>query len=99
MAVHRIAVIAGDGIGKEVMPEGVRAVETAASKFNITLELAHLDWACAAYYLKNGRMMPEDWFERLKGYEAIFFGAVGWPELVPDHISLLGIADPVPSRL
>ena len=90
MAVHRIAVIAGDGIGKEVMPEGVRAVVTAASKFNINLELTHLDWACAAYYLKNGRMMPEDWFERLKGYEAIFFGAVGWPELVPDHISLWG---------
>jgi tartrate dehydrogenase/decarboxylase/D-malate dehydrogenase len=90
MEAHRIAVIAGDGIGKEVMPEGLRALKAAAAHFNISIATDHFDWACADYYLKHGRMMPEDWFERLKGYEAIFFGAVGWPDVVPDHISLWG---------
>ena len=90
MTTHRIAVIAGDGIGPEVMPEGVRAVTAAASKHGIGLEFEHFDWACADYYLKHGRMMPEDWFDRLKGFDAIYFGAVGWPQVVPDHISLWG---------
>src|ERR1700694_3822753 len=90
MAAHRIAVIAGDGIGKEVIPEGLRAVEGAAGKFDIAIGVDHFDWACADYYLKHGRMIPEDWFDRLKGYEAIFFGAVGWPQVVPDHVSLWG---------
>jgi tartrate dehydrogenase/decarboxylase / D-malate dehydrogenase len=90
MTMHRIAVIAGDGIGKEVIPEGLRAVDAAAAKFDIAMGFDHFDWACADYYLKHGRMMPEDWFDQLKGYEAIFFGAVGWPEVVPDHISLWG---------
>jgi tartrate dehydrogenase/decarboxylase/D-malate dehydrogenase len=90
MAAHKIAVMAGDGIGKEVMPEGLRAVEAAAARFGIAIEADHFDWACADYYLKHGRMIPEDWFERLKDYEAIFFGAVGWPKVVPDHVSLWG---------
>jgi len=90
MGKHRIAVIAGDGIGKEVMPEGMRAIEAASAKFGIAIEADHFDWACADYYLQHGRMMPEDWFERLKGFDAIFFGAVGWPAVVPDHISLWG---------
>jgi tartrate dehydrogenase/decarboxylase/D-malate dehydrogenase len=90
MEAHKIAVIAGDGIGKEVMPEGMRALETAAAHFNIAIAADHFDWACVEYYLKHGRMMPEDWFEQLKGYEAIFFGAVGWPAVVPDHVSLWG---------
>ena len=89
MATHRIAVLAGDGIGKEVMPEGLRVVETAARKFGVDLAFEHFDWSCD-YYAKHGRMMPEDWFDRLKGFEAIFYGAVGWPATVPDHVSLWG---------
>ena len=90
MKTHKIAVIAGDGIGKEVMPEGLRAVQAAASKFGINLEFAHFDWASCDYYLQHGKMMPDDWKTQLDGCEAIFFGAVGWPDTVPDHISLWG---------
>ena len=87
---HRIAVIAGDGIGQEVMPEGLRAVEAASKKFGIDIEFTHFDWAHCNYYAQHGQMMPDDWFEQLKGFEAIFFGAVGWPATVPDHVSLWG---------
>ncbi len=90
MKVHRIAVIAGDGIGQEVMPEGLRAVQAAARKHGIALEFTHFDWASCSYYQKTGQMMPEDWFAQLRDFEAIYFGAVGWPEIVPDHISLWG---------
>ncbi len=78
MQTHRIAVIPGDGIGKEVVPEGLRVLEAAAAKFGVGLELAHFDWNCD-YYQRTGRMMPEDWFETLSPFEAIFYGAVGWP--------------------
>ncbi|MGM0784140.1 MAG: tartrate dehydrogenase [Pseudomonadota bacterium] len=87
---HRIAVIPGDGIGKEVMPEGLHALEAAAKRFAIDLELEHFDFASCDYYAEHGQMLPDDWFERLKGFDAIFYGAVGWPETVPDHISLWG---------
>jgi tartrate dehydrogenase/decarboxylase/D-malate dehydrogenase len=90
MKKHRIAVIAGDGIGKEVMPEGLRALEAAAKRFSIDLEFAHFEWASCDYYLQHGKMMPDDWKAQLDGCEAIFFGAVGWPDTVPDHISLWG---------
>jgi len=90
MKTHKIAVIAGDGIGKEVMPEGIRAVEAAARRFGINIEWTSFDWANCDYYQQHGKMMPDDWFEQLQGFEAIFFGAVGWPDLVPDHISLWG---------
>jgi len=90
MKIHKIAVIAGDGIGQEVMPEGLRAVETAARKFGIDLQFTTFDWANCDYYLKHGSMMPADWFEQLKYFDAIYFGAVGWPAKVPDHISLWG---------
>ncbi|MGG7602986.1 tartrate dehydrogenase [Massilia sp. BKSP1R2A-1] len=90
MKTHKIAVIAGDGIGKEVMPEGLRAVQAAADKFGIALEFAHFEWASCDYYLQHGKMMPDDWKGQLDGCEAIFFGAVGWPDTVPDHISLWG---------
>lgn len=86
----RIAVIPGDGIGKEVMPEGVRVLTAAARRFGITLELSGLDWASCEYYARTGTMMPEDWKARLAGVDAIYFGAVGWPATVPDHISLWG---------
>ena len=88
MKTHKIAVIAGDGIGKEVMPEGIRVVEAAARRFNIRIEWTRFEWASCDYYAAHGKMLPDDWFEQLKGYEAIFFGAVGWPGLVPDHISI-----------
>src|SRR6476661_5584228 len=89
MKTHRIAVMPGDGIGKEVVPEGLRAVETAASRFGIPLEFVHFDWNCD-YYARTGRMMPEDWFDTLAKFDAIFYGAVGWPAIVPDHVSLWG---------
>ncbi|MCG7599263.1 tartrate dehydrogenase [Halomonas sp. McH1-25] len=88
--VHRIAAIAGDGIGTEVMPEGLRVLDAAAKRFGIELEIEHFDFASCDYYLKHGQMLPDDWFDILSSFDAIFFGAVGWPEKVPDHISLWG---------
>ncbi|HKX79713.1 MAG TPA: tartrate dehydrogenase [Novosphingobium sp.] len=87
---YQIAVIPGDGIGKEVMPEGIRALEAAAGKFGFTLDLQWHDFASCDYYAAHGAMMPEDWKARIGGTDAIFFGAVGWPATVPDHISLWG---------
>jgi tartrate dehydrogenase/decarboxylase/D-malate dehydrogenase len=87
---YRIAVIPGDGIGKEVVPEGVRVLEQAAKRFGFKLEQDWFDFASCDYYAKHGRMMPEDWKERIGGHDAIFFGAVGWPATVPDHVSLWG---------
>lgn len=87
---HRIAVIAGDGIGTEVMPEGIRALEATAKRFNIDLEFTTFEFGSCDYYLEHGKMLPDDWFEQLKGFDALFYGAVGWPDKVPDHISLWG---------
>ena len=89
MGKHLIAVMPGDGIGKEVVPEGVRVLEAVAAKFNIEFAFTEFDWSCD-YYAKHGRMMPEDWFDQLNGFEAMFYGAVGWPATVPDHVSLWG---------
>ncbi|OCR23913.1 tartrate dehydrogenase [Pseudomonas syringae] len=85
---YKIAVIPGDGIGKEVMPEGARVLDVVAKNHNLQLQWDWFDFASADYYLAHGKMMPDDWFEILKGYDAIYFGAVGWPDVVPDHISL-----------
>src|SRR5690606_22979317 len=90
MAHHRIAVIPGDGIGKEVVPEGLRVLEAAASRYSFDLKIDTFDFASCDYYEKHGRMMPEDWKDRIGHHDAIFFGAVGWPAKVPDHISLWG---------
>ncbi len=79
----------GDGIGKEVVPEGLRVLEAVARRFGVEFEFTEFDWSCD-YYAQHGRMMPEDWFERLRGFEAMFYGAVGWPATVPDHVSLWG---------
>ncbi len=85
---YAISVIAGDGIGKEVMPEGIRALEAAATKFGFEIEQQWHDFASCDYYAAHGQMMPDDWKARIGKPDAIFFGAVGWPETVPDHISL-----------
>ena len=90
MSTYRIAVIPGDGIGTEVVPEGLRVLQAAAGRFGFTLDTEHFDFASADYYERHGQMLPDDWFETLKGFDALFFGAVGWPEVVPDHISLWG---------
>ncbi|HEX7329238.1 MAG TPA: tartrate dehydrogenase [Casimicrobiaceae bacterium] len=97
MAAHRIAVIPGDGIGKETVPEGLRVLEAAAARFGVALEFAHFDWNCDRY-LRTGSMMPDDWYETLSGFEAIFYGAVGWPAKVPDHVSLWGSLIPFRRR-
>ena len=86
----KIALIPGDGIGKEVVPEGVRVLEAAARRFNIALDFSEFDFASCDYYLKHGDMLPDDWKTRIGGHDAIYFGAVGSPDLVPDHISLWG---------
>ena len=90
MTTHRIAVIAGDGIGKETMPEGLRALEAAASRFGIALQIDHFDFSSWDYFERHGQMLPDDWKERIGGHDAIFFGAVGWPAKIPDHVSLWG---------
>lgn len=86
----KIAAIAGDGIGNEVMPEGIQVVQAAAKRFGIDVEFTTFAWANCDYYLEHGKMMPDDWFEALKPFDAIYYGAVGWPDKVPDHISLWG---------
>src|SRR5215216_6321530 len=87
---YRIAVIPGDGIGEEVVPEGIRVLEATAKKYGFALQQDWFDFASCDYYLKYGAMMPEDWKKKIGRHDAIFFGAVGWPAKVPDHISLWG---------
>ncbi len=90
MSSFKIAIIPGDGIGKEIMPEALRALESLKNRHKLSVELEHFDWACAEYYQRHGDMMPADWFDTLKNFDAILFGAVGWPDVVPDHVSLWG---------
>ena len=92
MAKNRfnIAVIPGDGIGKEVVPEGLRVLEAVASRFDINLHYDHFDFSSYDYYAKHGDMLPEDWKVQIGSHDAIFFGAVGLPDKIPDHISLWG---------
>lgn len=87
---YRIAAIPGDGIGKEVMPEGLRALEAAARKHRFSIDLDPFDFASCDYFEAHGHMMPEDWKARIGAHDAIFFGAVGMPDRVPDHVSLWG---------
>jgi len=87
---YRLAIIPGDGIGKEVVPEGVRVLEAAAKKFGFELQLDDFDFASCDYYQKHGQMMPDNWKEKVGRHDAIFFGAVGMPAIVPDHVSLWG---------
>ncbi len=90
MAEHKIAVIAGDGIGKEVMPEGVRVLEAVGAKYNIGFKFEEFPWNCD-WYKEHGKMCPDETPEILKKFEAVYFGAVGNPAIVPDHISAWGL--------
>jgi tartrate dehydrogenase/decarboxylase/D-malate dehydrogenase len=87
---YRIAAIPGDGIGKEVMPEGLRVLDAASRRFGIALEVTPVDWASCDWHARTGQMMPDDWKDQIGGMDAILFGAVGWPAQVPDHVSLWG---------
>src|SRR5207249_7830669 len=91
--IYRVAVIAGDGIGREVVPEGIKALEAAAQRYSFALEWHEFDWSCETY-VKTGRMMPEDGLDQLRPYDAVFLGAVGYPG-VPDHVSLWGLLIPL----
>jgi tartrate dehydrogenase/decarboxylase/D-malate dehydrogenase len=90
---HRIAVIPGDGIGKEVVPEGIRVLEAAGRRYGFDFEWTSFDWSCEVY-ARTGRMMPEDGLDQLRDFEAIYLGAVGFPG-VPDHVSLWGLLIPI----
>lgn len=83
-----IAVLPGDGIGREVMPPALKVLEAVGRRYEIAFDFRHFDYANCDYYRTHGRMMPEDWSSDLAPCDAILFGAVGWPEIVPDHISL-----------
>ena len=93
MKTFNIAVIAGDGIGKEVVPEGMLALEAAGRRFGFQMHWHAFDWSCETY-VKTGKMMPANGLEQLRPFDAIFLGAVGHPG-VPDHISLWGLLIPI----
>ena len=88
--MKKIAVIAGDGIGREVIPEGLRVLDAVTRKFGIQLGFDHFYFASCEYFAKHGQMMPDNWKDQIGHHDAIYFGAVGWPDIVPDHISLWG---------
>jgi tartrate dehydrogenase/decarboxylase/D-malate dehydrogenase len=90
---YRIAVIPGDGIGNEVVPEGIKVLEAVARKFDIAFEWDNFDWSCEVFK-KTGRMMPEDGIDQIRNHDAIYLGAVGFPG-VPDHVSLWGLLIPI----
>jgi len=93
MSTFKIAVIPGDGIGHEVVPEGLRVLEAAGKKFGLSFDLTHFNWSCEVYS-KTGRMMPENGLEQLQKFDSILLGAVGYPG-VPDHVSLWGLLIPI----
>ncbi len=93
MEAFRIAVIPGDGIGKEVVPEGIRVLDAAGARYDIRFAFETFPWSCA-YYLEHGRMMPQDGLARIRTHDAVFLGAVGYPG-VPDHVSLWGLLIPI----
>jgi tartrate dehydrogenase/decarboxylase/D-malate dehydrogenase len=78
---YKIAVIPGDGIGKEVIIPGIKALEACARIYNFQLELQHFDFASCDYYEKHGKMLPDDWINILKPFDAIYFGSVGDPKV------------------
>lgn len=93
MTTFHIAVIAGDGIGKEVVPEGIRVLEAAGRRFGFRFVWQTFDWSCETY-VRTGKMMPAGALQQLRPFDAIFLGAVGHPD-VPDHVSLWGLLIPI----
>jgi tartrate dehydrogenase/decarboxylase/D-malate dehydrogenase len=93
MNKHKIAVIAGDGIGKETLPEGMRVLDAAARKYDLQFDWDEKPWSCD-YYLQHGKMMPDDGLAQIRHHDAIYLGAVGFPT-VPDHVSLWGLLIPI----
>jgi tartrate dehydrogenase/decarboxylase/D-malate dehydrogenase len=93
METFNIAVIAGDGIGKEVVPEGIRVLEAAGHRFGFRWNWKEFNWSCETY-VRTGKMMPDDGLQQLRPFDAIFLGAVGHPS-VPDHVSLWGLLIPI----
>src|ERR1700693_4437981 len=93
MKTYKIAVIPGDRIGKEVLPEGWRVLEAAGRRFGLSFSNRHFDWSCETY-ARTGKMMPDDGLEQLRPFDAIFLGAVGYPG-VADHVSLWGLLIPI----
>jgi tartrate dehydrogenase/decarboxylase/D-malate dehydrogenase len=89
----KIAVIPGDGIGHEVVPEGIKVLEAAAARFDLAFKFTDYDWSCERFH-KTGAMMPENGLDQIKDSDAIFLGAVGFPG-VPDHVSLWGLLIPI----
>ena len=90
MKSYKIASIPGDGIGKEVLPESLKVLKETAKKHQFEIHFEEFDFASCDYYQKNGKMLPDDWKEKIGSHDAIYFGAVGDPANVPDHISLWG---------
>lgn len=91
--MYRIAVIPGDGIGKEIVPEGIRVIDSVGKKFGLSFDWHYFPWSCE-YYKKEGRMMPRDGLQTLSEYDAIYLGAVGSPDVM-DHVSLWGLLIPI----
>jgi tartrate dehydrogenase/decarboxylase/D-malate dehydrogenase len=93
MQTFKVAVIPGDGIGSEVVPEGIRVVDAVAKRFGLQFEWEHFPWSCE-YYRETGAMMPPDGLAQIRNHDAVFLGAVGFPG-VPDHVSLWGLLIPI----
>jgi len=90
MKTYNIASIAGDGIGKEVVPEAHKVLNKIAEQHQFKLVIDEFDFSSCDYYEKHGKMLPDDWKEKIEKHDAIFFGAVGMPDRYPDHITLWG---------
>lgn len=97
MATYRIAVIPGDGIGREVVPEGIRVLEAAGARFGLEFQWREFDWSCERYH-RTGAMMPDSGVDEIQEFDAIYLGAVGYPG-VPDHVSLWGLLIPIRRQL
>ena len=90
MKTYNIASIEGDGIGKEVVPEAHKVLKKIAEKHQFKIAIDEFDFASCDYYEKHGKMMPDNWKEKIEKHDAIFFGAVGMPDRYPDHVTLWG---------
>ena len=80
--------VAGNGIGNEVMPQGLSVVEAAADKLGVELVFEHFDFSSWDYFERHGKMLPADWKQQIGGHDATFFGTVGWPQKIQVHVSL-----------